>query len=71
MPSDISLPREGTAIPTRAHSSAVSDKPREQLCGGSRRNKTVVKHLVRLTSALQGAVKVTDFTCERMNMDSR
>lgn len=69
-PNNTSLPREGTAIPTRTHSSAVSNKPKElQLCGGSSRDKTVVKHLVRLTSALPGAVKITDFTCETMNMD--
>lgn len=58
-----------TGIPSRAHLSAVSAKPREQLCGGSSRDKTVVRHLLRFTSALPGAVKVTDFTCETMNMD--
>lgn len=64
----ISLLREGATIPTRAHSSAVSDKPRERLCGGSSRDETVVKHLVRFTSGLPGAV-TTDFMCETMNMD--
>lgn len=70
MPNGISLTKEGTVIHDMADSSAVSNKPREQLCSGSSRDKTVAKHLIRFRSAMQGAVKITDFAHERrMNMD--
>lgn len=70
MLSNISLSSEGAVILIWVDSSAVSNRSREQLSGCNSGNKTVTKHLIRQRTAMQGAVKITDSTCERkLNTD--